>query len=310
MYDIIGDIHGHAEALKKLLHKMDYKEIDHVWQHSTRKVVFVGDYIDRGPAIRETLQIVRRMVEHDKAIALMGNHEFNALAYSYELEEGTYLRSHIEKHNRQHSETLQQFANYPDEWEDYLNWFYTLPLFLEQDGIRAVHACWDDEHMQWLNTHGHQTLNEELLIKSHQWGTKEYEVIEDILKGKEIDIPEEFAWPDKDGNTRVKNRIRWWVDPAGVTHGSFLFDCPEPLHSKLVESAPRINIYPADAPPVFIGHYWLNDSKPFIQSHNVICLDYSIAKNGALVAYRWSGEEEIDNKHFVSVKYGDPDFIV
>jgi hypothetical protein len=26
MYDIIGDIHGHAEALKELLHKMEYKE--------------------------------------------------------------------------------------------------------------------------------------------------------------------------------------------------------------------------------------------------------------------------------------------
>ncbi len=46
MYDIIGDIHGHAEALKELLGNLGYKSIRGVWQHSNRKVIFVGDYID------------------------------------------------------------------------------------------------------------------------------------------------------------------------------------------------------------------------------------------------------------------------
>ena len=71
MYDIIGDIHGHASALEALLLKMNYKEVNGVWQHPGRRVIFVGDYIDRGPAIRETLHIVRSMTENDKAIALM-----------------------------------------------------------------------------------------------------------------------------------------------------------------------------------------------------------------------------------------------
>src|SRR5687768_1589119 len=97
MYDIIGDIHGYASALKALLHKMNYKELNGVWQHPGRKVIFVGDYIDRGPAIRETLNIVRTMTENDKAIALMGNHEYNALAYAYELPGGGFLRPHNAK---------------------------------------------------------------------------------------------------------------------------------------------------------------------------------------------------------------------
>ncbi len=67
------------------MHKMNYKEVNGVWQHESRKVIFVGDYIDRGTDIRETLNIVRTMAENDKAIALMGNHEYNALAYDYEL---------------------------------------------------------------------------------------------------------------------------------------------------------------------------------------------------------------------------------
>jgi len=56
--------------------------------------------------------------------------------------------------------------------------------------------------------------------------------------------------------------------------------------------------------PVFIGHYWLQADLPMMQSSNVVCLDYSVAKGGSLVAYRWHQGNEIDNKHFVSVKCG------
>ena len=50
MYDLIGDIHGCATALKALLTTMGYRERDGVWQHPTRQVIFLGDFIDRGPA--------------------------------------------------------------------------------------------------------------------------------------------------------------------------------------------------------------------------------------------------------------------
>src|SRR5438045_6139783 len=119
MYDLIGDIHGHAEALRALLFKMDYRERDGVWQHPQRKVIFVGDYIDRGPQIRETLYLVRTMQERGEAIALMGNHEYNALAYDYSLPNGSHLRQHNKMHNHQHEQTLLQFANFQDEWRSY-----------------------------------------------------------------------------------------------------------------------------------------------------------------------------------------------
>jgi predicted MPP superfamily phosphohydrolase len=83
MHDIIGDIHGHAAELKSLLTRMDYKETNGVWQHPSRKAIFVGDLIDRGPAIREVLHIVKNMVDHQKALVVMGNHEYNAIAYAH-----------------------------------------------------------------------------------------------------------------------------------------------------------------------------------------------------------------------------------
>ena len=62
-------------------------------------------------------------------------------------------------------------------------------------------------------------------------------------------------------------------------------------------------IYDPDAPPVFFGHYWLEDKYPVIQADNVVCLDYSIAKGGSLVGYRWQGEKKINSAHFVIVPY-------
>lgn len=66
-YDIIGDIHGHAEALRRLLQKMDYREDGGVFRHPDRQVIFVGDFIDRGPEQREVLRVARAMCEAARA---------------------------------------------------------------------------------------------------------------------------------------------------------------------------------------------------------------------------------------------------
>ena len=110
----------------------------------------MGDYIDRGPQIRETLQIVKSMVEQEQAIALMGNHEYNALCFHTERSTGRYLRPHSIKNIIQHYETLEQFRNKQQEYESYIHWFMTLPIFLEMASFRAVHACWDQDNIDYL----------------------------------------------------------------------------------------------------------------------------------------------------------------
>src|SRR6056297_1711639 len=94
MTDLIGDIHGHADELKELLLKLGYQKNNGTYSHPERKVLFVGDYIDRGPKIRETLQIVKSMVASGNAIALMGNHEYNALCFHFQDNESGHLRKH------------------------------------------------------------------------------------------------------------------------------------------------------------------------------------------------------------------------
>ncbi len=62
--------------------------------------------------------------------------------------------------------------------------------------------------------------------------------------------------------------------------------------------AEHLIAYSHDAPPVFLGHYWLK-GEPALLAPNVACVDYSVAvPGGALVAYRWDGEQWLDPAHF------------
>jgi Calcineurin-like phosphoesterase len=96
-YDLVGDIHGHADALHRLLRVLDYAEIEGVFRHPERKMIFVGDFIDRGPEQLEVLRIARAMCEAGVARAVMGNHEFNAIGWAAQNGGGEFLRSHSAK---------------------------------------------------------------------------------------------------------------------------------------------------------------------------------------------------------------------
>ena len=76
-FDIIGDVHGCATELEALLATLGYARDEHdVWRHpSRRKVVFLGDLVDRGPRIPDVLRIVMAMVEAGTALAVPGNHD-------------------------------------------------------------------------------------------------------------------------------------------------------------------------------------------------------------------------------------------
>lgn len=142
-FDIIGDIHGQAGLLKLLLQRMDYSEQNGVWHHPSRTAIFVGDFIDRGPAIPETLRIVRGMVMSGVARAVMGNHEWDALRFACDPERLGHLRDQLQQ-------THSQFKDCAGEWQDNLAWFRALPLVLDLGCLRVVHACWNESAVQVL----------------------------------------------------------------------------------------------------------------------------------------------------------------
>ena len=303
MIDLIGDIHGHADKLEELLLKLGYSNKSGLYAHPDRKALFVGDFIDRGPKIRETLAIVKAMVESGNAIALMGNHEYNALCFHFQETEGGHLRKHLIKNIIQHYETLKQFQNRQEEYEEYLEWFKTLPLYYETETFRAVHACWDNKNIDFLKkTLINDRLTDELIYESVNEGTALNQAIEQTLKGKEMKMPEGLSFTDKDGTQRTEIRIKWWENPLEATYKSIsvepIDNLPEiPIESSILQSN---DYYQSNDKKVFFGHYWLK-GEPSLYKENICCLDYSVAKNGKLVAYRLDNDNKLDEKNFIYV---------
>ena len=294
-YDIIGDIHGHADHLKRLLLKLGYQSTQGSYTHPERKVLYVGDYIDRGPQMKETLQIVKSMVDHGHAIALMGNHEYNAICYNTLGTVGLYLRNRTDKNMHQHQATLDQFNGYEDEYTMYIDWFKSLPLWLETDYLRAVHATWDQSIMDRLcEILPDAVLTDQAIHESSTEGTELCHLIEVALKGKEIEMPAGQHFSDKDGHERHHIRIKWWLDPASTTYRDISVI---PMDDKLPDTPvimSDMSYYGPEEKPVFFGHYWLK-GEPDVLTDNVCCLDYSVAKGGHLVAYTHDGESQLES---------------
>ncbi|RDV16577.1 phosphoesterase [Pontibacter diazotrophicus] len=306
MYDIIGDIHGHADALEQLLQKLGYDNSKGYYSHPERKVIFVGDYIDRGPKIRETLEIVRAMADNKTAIALMGNHELNAILYNTKGTDGEYLREHSTRNVSQHAETAEQFKGRGAAYNNYIEWFKTLPLYHEEENLRAVHACWDKTHIQYLRDNlTNDRLTDNILLHRYKEDSRLTEAIEVTLKGKELPMPSGLTFQDKDGYARSALRIKWWLSPKQLTYRQYSIGTYDTLSDEIVPEAlvSRNKPYSETEKPVFFGHYWLSgNTATSVYGKNVCCVDYSVAKAGKLVAYRWQGERCLHhgNIHYVT----------
>lgn len=304
MIDLIGDVHGHADELEELLRKLGYSKNDKVYSHPNRKVLFVGDYIDRGPKIRETLEIVKQMVDRGSAIALLGNHEYNALAFHFNNPKGGHLRKHSIKNILQHYETLKQFQNKQKEYEAYIAWFKTLPLFYETDTFRAVHACWDYKSIACLKKHlPNNRLTGDLIYQAVKEGTELYDAIGIVLKGKEIELPNGKFFLDKDHNKRTEMRIKWWENPSKMTYKKISLHPTDHLPKTPIDVSLLKNndFYKENDKAVFFGHYWLK-GKPSLYNDNICCLDYSVANKGFLAAYSFDNESVLDEGKFTYVK--------
>ena len=310
-HDIIGDIHGHADALKALLVDLGNRESGRAWSHTDRQALFVGDFIDRGPKQMETVDMVRRMVDAGSAQAVLGNHEFNAIAWFMPDPEcsGEFLRKHHsakygDKNRQQHQAFLSAVEGKPLH-EEIVNWFLTLPVFLDLPELRIVHACWQGAALEYLRPHltaDHSLTPDAMILASREPENENdkdkpeltvFKAVEKVLKGVEVPIQPSHVFRDKDGHARDRVRVRWWDNDAKSYRRAAMLPADEraafpedtvPAHALVGHDGGK---------PVFVGHYWLTGT-PALLSDKVACLDYSVAKGGKLVAYRWDGEPTLD----------------
>jgi diadenosine tetraphosphatase ApaH/serine/threonine PP2A family protein phosphatase len=82
-FDIVGDVHGCYDEVLELLGLLGYQhdETSAMRHPLGRRVIFVGDLVDRGPKIVEAVTLARRMVEAGQAFCVTGNHDNKLLRY-------------------------------------------------------------------------------------------------------------------------------------------------------------------------------------------------------------------------------------
>ncbi len=313
-YDIIGDIHGRFDKLSPLLKALGYRHDGTAYAHpdSNRRAIFLGDLIDpKNETVpngtREVLITVREMVEAGTADCILGNHEFNFIAYRTPNGEGDYLRPHSAKNDKMHAGTKAAFADHPTELEDiYVPWLKTLPFSLDLPGFRTVHACWDHKSLHVI--HGRTLADTGFLKEATTKGTKEYDAVEITLKGVELPLPDGETFEDHTGTSRDHYRARWWGNaPASSSCRSLCFpsnpEIPDVIAGRAANNLPG---YHKKDKVIFFGHYYkAADTSPEPESHNLYCLDFSAATDGPLACYHWTEGETLlfpENLHL-----GNPD---
>ncbi|MBG6596725.1 metallophosphoesterase [Pseudomonas aeruginosa] len=315
-YDLIGDVHGCAHTLDRLLDLLGYRLQGGVWRHPRRQALFLGDIVDRGPRIREALHRVHAMVDAGEALCIMGNHEFNALGWSTPAAPGSgrqYVREHTPRHARLIKETLEQFEGHDADWRDFLGWFQQLPLFLDAGRFRMVHACWDGELIATLRRQFPDgRISEAFLQESAEPGSFADLACNRLLRGTDMRLPHGATLTSSDGYTRAFFRTKFWVeDEAPRTYGDIVFQpdaLPEAIAREPLSEEQKSSLltYGADEPLLFVGHYWRRGPPAPIRPH-LACLDYSAVMYGKLAAYRLDEETRLDRHKFVWVEVKRPE---
>ena len=305
MYDIIGDVHGYAQPLKKLLKELGYHKNNGSYSHPDRKVIFTGDFLNRGPQIRKTVRIVRRMVENGNALAILGNHEINAIIAGIDDKKGNPLVQPPMKNFMSVLKTMNAFSKHEEEWKSHLKWMRTLPLFLELEKIRVIHACWNDQAVNFIRKNiPDEKIGKSIFRKIHKKPHSEIaQNIWHITKGLQFQMPGDLRIINNKGVAPRSFRMKWWDCPEGKTFKEISFESKFelPAYTVPAQILPECEAYPANAPIVFFGHY-CRHSGPFIIRPNVCCVDSCVTGTKVLTAYRWSGEKELLQANLIQTK--------
>ena len=247
--DIVGDVHGEIGGLLSLFEVLGY---DRDGNHPDgRRLVFVGDLTDRGPDSPGVVRLVCGLVEAGRAQCVLGNHELNLLL-DHDKPENGWFKDDPARGNGAESAADQ------DTREFVLDFFGSLPIGLERDDLRVVHACWDDAAIAVVREASDVTAlceAHEARIDAELAGGESLDEVDTNLAHQNLNPvrmttsgPEERA-PERHfagGKWREEQRVRWWDGLA--------------------------------AEPVCVfGHY----SMPVDQPHDfggAICVDYGVGR--------------------------------
>lgn len=214
--DIIGDVHGELPALRALGRRLGY-DVDGGWTHpSGRFLIFLGDLVDRGAHSLDVAELVRELVGRRRALCLMGNHEYNLVAFHLNV-------PGYEKPKRSNAPTIRDMAAEPRRWGVVLDFLRSLPIGINLPDLRLIHACWNRQSLALTEgvlgvsgEHGvclRSPFDVHGLLPGLPGDTRDKDADiphEALMKGFEVVAPAPFK--DNDGKLRRKIRAVWWKE--------------------------------------------------------------------------------------------------
>jgi Calcineurin-like phosphoesterase len=301
--DVVGDIHGEIDALQTLLDMLGH-DLRHDRHPEGRRLVFVGDLVDRGPDSPAVVDLVREYRDRGLAQCVLGNHELNLLNNSKKDGNAWFLDS-----SRKEQQPGGEFAHSrpvpPELSSDLREFFASLPLALRRPDLRVVHAAWSDAALAALAPFDGASTAEvfkhfEDLIK-----------LEGTTSGLEARAKQEeqdwhAAWKDRNADipflpaTAAWNTQRQMANPIRILTSGVERPAKQPFFSsgewRMCDRVRWWEDY-HDAASVVIGHYWRQrrpvvasthaSSKPDLFAdtspqdwvgprQNVYCVDFSV----------------------------------
>ncbi|HJM40526.1 MAG TPA: metallophosphoesterase [Planctomycetota bacterium] len=229
--DIIGDVHGGLKHLHSLVEKLGYDESG---CHPNRRLVFLGDIVDRGEDSPGVLALVQRLVLEKRAQCVLGNHELNILLQKEKPGSEWFYRRSQYLENPSHLLPQKQLS--PSQRTEALRFFSSLPLVLERKDLRVVHACWNTKSVHELRT---QQNAVQFLRNCNKQNKAEILATEDRVRRALIDQNEN---PVKVVTSGLEQRRD---GPSFIAGGS----------PRRTERVPWWNTY-TDRQSVVFGHYW------------------------------------------------------
>lgn len=295
MITIIPDIHADPRLLEASLS---------VAGGSTP--AFLGDFIDAptkpactstpapGPDDATVLSQVRELVDAGEALAVMGNHELNAILFHRKGPDGHWLRAHSTKNCKQHQSFVNAFGIATPAALDWTDWFLSaLPLWHEGEGLRLIHACWSEPEIACIRARRPDgRLQAEDLPEIADESTAFGRAVKLITSGREARLPNGFSFHDKNGQLRHHVRLSWWRQGHTWRDAALSVPDPEELPDSPLPAAFTLAPWPDDAPPVFVGHYKMR-GEPRLEADHAVCLDYPDIP----CLYRWRGEARLLAEH-------------